>query len=481
MRKGPRDAWAARPRLRRPPPPARASAVLQFTRTHPILGRMKPPVVVIPGMTATSLEDAYPLTPEVVWGLAGPRSWERVAPHPDDLRYEQVEPALVRPTRAFSIPYHELVRELRHDLTADPDEPRPVFLFPYDWRRPLDETVEAMAAFLREVADRTALLRHYHAAGYARSPSVDLVGHSMGGLLAAGYLARVAEDPSQVPVRRVVSLGTPFGGSFEAVLKIVTGTAALGGSQPSSRERETARVTPGLYHLLPRFPGAVLRSDHALPESLFDAGLWQRGVVESIAEHIRRHAHEPPPDAEGRAGAAVRLLQGMLDRAAAYRDRVDALEPASAGLGPRDWMAVVGVGEATRVRLMVEGPPGDPFFRLRSLDRVQGYPYVPGGPPETDTGDGTVPFVAAVPRFLPAESLVAVSEEDFGYWEVRDRILGGFTTLHALLPAMNRVIKLCGVFLGGEAGTRTPAHRGLKARRPPGVEAEGWDPPLVFR
>lgn len=464
---------------------------------------MKPPVVVIPGMTATELRDFYPTSPEAVWGLLGPRAYERVALHPDDLRFEEREPALVRPGEAFSIPYHELVRELRHDLTRDPDRPRPVFLFPYDWRQPLDETVEALAAFLREVAGRTALMRHYHRDGYGEAPTVDLVGHSMGGLVAAGYLVRLAAGeadpgmaggprarggpgarpggaPPLVPVRRVVSLGTPFGGSFEAVIQIITGTAALGGSLPSSRERETARVTPSLYHLLPRYPGALLRSHGGLPETLFQAGIWQRGVVESIAEHIRRHGLAPASRKADRLADARDFLQRMLDRAAGFRDRVDALSPGAAGVGPRDWLAIAGVGEETRVRLLVDGPPEDPFFQLRSLDRVQGWPAEPGGPPETETGDGTVPFAAAVPRFLPARTVVAVAPGDFGYWELRDRLLGRLATLHALLPAMNRVIKLCGAFLDGEAGTRTQVHRGLKARRPPGVEPGEWDPPLAF-
>lgn len=448
---------------------------------------MKPPVVIIPGMTATELRDIYPAPPEPVWGVAGPRAHERVALHPDDLRYEEREPAQVRPVEPFAIPYQEMARELRHDLTADPDRPRPVFLFPYDWRQPLGVTVDALASFLREVAGRTALLRHYHQDGYGEVPSVDLVGHSMGGLVAAGYLARIAEGRADgtaeplVPVRRVVSLGTPFGGSFEAVIQIITGTAALGGSPPSSRERETARVTPALYHLLPRYPGAVVRSDGALPETLFDAGLWQRSVVSSIAEHIRRHGLEPAARLEDRESDARAFLQRMLDRAASFRDRVDALDPSAAGVGPQDWLAVAGVGEETRVRLLVEGPPEDPFFVLRSLDRVQGYPAAPDGPPESDTGDGTVPFAAAVPGFLGPESMVAVSPSDFGYWEIRDRLLGRFATLHALLPAMNRVIKLCGAFLDGEAGTPTPAHRGLSGRRPPGVDAAAWRPPLRFR
>lgn len=441
---------------------------------------MKPPVVVVPGITATALVDQYPTDPETIWALIRPRAYERTALHPDDLRYEQREPAQVRPGEVFSIPYDELVKELRHDLTRNPAEPRPVHLFPYDWRQPLERTVRQLAAFIREVAERTALLRHYHDDRYGGSPRVDLVGHSMGGLLIAGYLAELAADPATgVPVRRVVTLGTPFGGSFEAVIKVITGTAALGSGAPSSRERETARVTPALYYLLPRFDGALLRGDGALPDSLFHPDIWQRSVIASIASHIRRYGLRPP--GENRiTDEANRFLRALLDRAAAFRDRVDALSLEDAGLSRRDWLALVGVGEETRVRLSVQGPPEDPFFDLRSLDRMQGYPSRPGGPDETDTGDGTVPYRAAVPPFLDAREVVAVSPDDFGYWELRDRILGSLAGLHSLLPAMNRCIKLTGAFLDGPAGRAASVHRGLEARRPPGVSASDWDPPLAL-
>jgi hypothetical protein len=455
---------------------------------------MKPPVIVIPGITATSLVDHYPGEPESLWGLPWPRKYDRTALHPDDLRYERVEPSLVRPGEVFSIPYDQLVRELRHDLSADSDHPRPVYLFGYDWRQPLEASIAALEAFIQEVVDRTRLLRHYHKSGFDETPAVDLVGHSMGGLLIAGLLAereRAASGrPSPVaaggsgagapPVRRVVTLGTPFGGSFEAVVKIITGTAQLGSGQPSSRERETARVTPALYYLLPRFEGALLLGDGALPDTLFDPELWQRGVVDSIAEHLRHHSLAPSRRKADRREDALRFLGDLLDQASRFRDRVDALDLTAAGLGENDWLAIAGVGEETRVRLSIQGPPDDPFFDLRSLDRVQGYPAEPGGAPEEETGDGTVPWAGAVPAFLEPEQLVAVSPDDYGYWEIGDRVLSGIAGLHSLMPSMNHCIKLTGTFLNGREGERTSAHRSMSGRRPPGVGEEDWRPPIRF-
>ena len=450
---------------------------------------MKPPVVVVPGITATVLRDLYPASPESIWTLTSKR-WERIAMHPDDPGLEQVQPSRVLPDEGFSIPYDELVEELRHDLTHREDEPRPVFLWGYDWRRPLDELADEFRRFCDEVAARTALLRHYARDGYtAADGRVDVVGHSMGGLVVTGYLAK---NPNRHRVRKVVTLATPFGGSFEAVIKILVGTSGLDGGGPSSRERETARMTPALYHLLPENRGAdpVVLVDGDLPDSLFDADLWQHGVIETLAEHIRLRGVDPPRKKADRLAAARTLLQDLLDRAAKFRKKVRDFRLDRAGLAEDDWLAVVGVGSKTRLRIQVEdGGASGPWFELSSVHRRNGYPMpetrVEGGASVVvsrlhDTGDGTVPYWASVPSFIPRNRLVAMSTDDIGYWEVLNRILEGpATNLHGILPRMTRVIKLTGRFLDSETGQRASAHPGIRGRRAPDALSETWDPPFV--
>jgi hypothetical protein len=217
---------------------------------------MPNPVIVIPGVIATYLRDEYPLPPESIWEvMESSKKFERASLHPDNLKYEAVEPARVVPGQIYEIAYKELVEELRHNLRVRPDQPVPVFTFGYDWRQPLAATFSQLDAFIEEAINRTSLLRHYNAdADYGKKPRVDVIGHSMGGLLIAGYLASVGKKHK---IGSVVTLATPFQGSYEAVIKVTTGTANLGTSPPSSREREAARLTPSLYHLLPGFGGAL--------------------------------------------------------------------------------------------------------------------------------------------------------------------------------------------------------------------------------
>src|SRR5262249_49951725 len=144
--------------------------------------------------------------------------------HPDDRRYEALEPARVRPDAINIAAYPELISALRHDLAVSQDQPVPVYPFGYNWRQPAAVAAEQLHDFIAEVIDRTKLLRHYAQAGYAADPKVNLIGHSMGGLVTAFYLDRYGDDNL---VKKVVTLGTPWHGSFEAVLKVVTGTSAF--------------------------------------------------------------------------------------------------------------------------------------------------------------------------------------------------------------------------------------------------------------
>lgn len=424
------------------------------------------PVIVIPGITATYLTDQYPLPPETIWSVLT-KDYERASLHPDDTRFEAVEPARVAPGQIYEIAYRELVEELRFNLRPREDRPVPVFPFAYDWRQPLEAIEAQLAGFIDEVIQRTALIRHYATAGYGDDPAVNLVGHSMGGLLIAGYLA----SAKQPRVGKVATLATPFQGSFEAVVKVATGTADLGVSPPSSREREAARITPGLYHLIPSFANG-LSVDPGLPTSLFDAGLWQPTVVDTIAEYVRLHG----VSTADRLEQARALFSQFLKTARDYRQRTDGLNLKKAGLAAEDWLCVVGVDSETRVRLQVVRRGRNPDFAFHSSDRTNQWHDTSGDPTvRRMTGDGTVPFEGAIPPFLQEANLVCVTPGDFGYWEVQDRVTASAAGFHGILPNMDMLHRLIVRHFTG-----APDRRGNTWGRPaPGVSAEAWSPAIA--
>ena len=422
------------------------------------------PVIVIPGITASDLHDEYELPPEAVWTTMLKRRYDRVTLHPEDQRYELREPARVMPRGPFPLIYEDLIEELRDGLSEGQPGPVPVFPFGYDWRMPLDWTEERLAAFVREVIDRTLLMKHYRDdEAFRASPTVSLIGHSMGGLIIAGYVESLVSGRIRSPtggsplVGRVVTMGTPFRGSYEAILKVATGTSELGDDSGKARERNMARMTPALYHLLPESAG-LIASHGGMAVNFFRPEAWQPNVVQTIDRQVGDW------DVSGEE-----LFRRMLEEGRAHRERISGLEPADA---VNDWLAIAGVDSKTRVGLrVVPGEDDAPRFDLRGAERRNEWTSDIAGD-RRDTGDGTVPLEGAIPPFLDEARVVCVTPGDFGYWEIRDRALSAAAGFHGLMPRMNMLHRLVLRFLLD----RGDPYGNTWGRRLPGVPE--WNPPL---
>jgi pimeloyl-ACP methyl ester carboxylesterase len=424
------------------------------------------PVIVLPGITASELRDDYPVKPETLWSAVLNKDYERICQHPENLRYEAREPARVRVDAVFPLIYKDFIEELRHNLTSKADEPVPVFPFAYDWRQPLDLIQGELALFVDEVIERTKLLKHYARTEFLEDPRVDLVGHSMGGLVITGYLEAQGK---KARVGRVATLGTPYQGSYEAPIKVLTGTSSIGGGEQNSREREAARITPALYHLLPDFDGAV-RDERDNPIDLYDAASWQQGVIDTLAEFIRLTAARPSTIAD-RKQKAFELLQGMLDQARGFRARVRKFRLADAGLDPSRWLCLVGIDATTRVALHRGVVAGKPRFALDGADRKNEWRKEA---PSVLTGDNTVPYLGAKPAFLDVRHLVCVRPGDFGYWELGDRGLATAAGFHGALPTLNLAQRLIVAHLKD-----APAGDSHWARPAPDIDdVHNWEPPI---
>lgn len=426
------------------------------------------PVIVIPGVTANYLYDHYPVSPELLWGpISLQRHYERASLHPDNRKYEAIEPARVLPGQLFEIAYKQLIDELRYNLSSSDADQVPVYAFSYDWRQPLEPLRDQLHDFITEVIERTKLMKNYHPE-FAKNPKVNIVGHSMGGLIAAGYLKKYGDGSR---INKVVSLGTPFQGSHEAIIKITTGTANLGTSAPSSREREAARMTPSLYYLLPHFDGALM-DEAGASQDIFDVKVWQKSVKETIAAYIKKHS---VTNQTGNFLAhAEDTLKDMLEAARAYRESINSLELSDAGLEPDDWLCVVGVDSTTRFRVRIRNAGMDPDFEFKSADRENLWGQSGKDKERESTGDGTVPYQGALPKFIDAKKLVCVTPDDFGSWEIQDIALTKLAGFHGIMPNMNMLHRLIVRFFTN----RLDDHGNTWGRRPPGIAPKDWAPPL---
>lgn len=182
-------------------------------------------------------------------------------------RLQLPDPAGLSPLGAIPFSYLALQLRLRAAGFA-------VTVHDYDWRKNLDELASALATRLRNDP----------------APGIYLIAHSMGGLVAR----RAMQAPDLARVRRLVTLGTPHGGSYGAV-------QAIRGSYPVVRRlaaldrlhdadflaAQVFSTFPSLYQMLPPSgPGADLFEAAHWPQSgprpdprLLDAGRAFTGAL----------------------------------------------------------------------------------------------------------------------------------------------------------------------------------------------------------
>jgi len=152
---------------------------------------------------------------------------------------------------------------------------RNYYVFIYDWRQDNLESVRKMSRFIEQI-------RLDHADPNLK---VDLVAHSMGGLIARYYLRYGEQDTlddnefevnlyGARRVRRVILLGTPNFGSVSALHSFIKGFKIGARAIPA----ETLMTMPSTYQLFPHALNdwIVTTAGKPLDRDLFDVEIWRR-------------------------------------------------------------------------------------------------------------------------------------------------------------------------------------------------------------
>ncbi|MDP1622715.1 MAG: hypothetical protein Q8M08_10305 [Bacteroidales bacterium] len=266
----------------------------------------------------------------------------------------------------------------------------------------------------------------------------------------------------------MVSIASPFKGSFEAIIKIATGTANLGTSAPSSREREAARIIPSLYHLLPTCEG--ITAPASISKDVFDPAMWQQSILDTLQEYIRLHGvSEKNP-----AKQAKELFDSLLQTAKSHRQRINGLDLKNTGLTHSDWLCIAGVDSTTRVGVEVNKDKTGVCFNFNNADRANNWGKAVPVKQKMLTGDGTVPLKAAIPDFLEMKNIVCLTPDDFGYWELQDKALVKVAGFHGLITNMNVIHRLIVRHFTG----RPDAYKNTWGRSLPGITERQWEPPF---
>ena len=314
-------------------------------------------VVVLPGIMGSVLEreggDRWALTPSALLRALTSRGdslYDLALDGPDDWQHDLTDG--VEATRllddAHLIPglwkvdgYSTLVKFLTKRVGLVEGEN--LRLFPYDWRR----DNRAHAARLAHESEQW--LADQRARG-ATDPQLVLIGHSMGGLVARSFL-EVFEGWRTT--RRLITFGTPYRGSVNAVDTLVSGIRKLG--MQLDGITALGRSLTSIYQLLPTYrcldtgAGELQRVGDVSLANLDDAYL---GLALDFHREIDEHRQRNLDDVD-------------------YRDHGYAIHP------------IVGIEQDTLISAIVR-PDG-----VECLTTHEGREL---------RGDGTVPFPSAFPQ-----------------------------------------------------------------------------------
>ncbi len=239
---------------------------------------------------------------------------------------------------------------------------RRYYQFAYDWRYDSVDTVRKLDAFIESIR------RDYGDPDL----KVDLIAHSMGGLIARYYMRYGTVDvlnDNDFPVtqagaqkvRRFIQLGSPNLGSVAALHQLIEGYKVVFGTVPV----EVLATMPSVYQLLPHPLNTWLVNIEGKPlkRDLYDVELWRRlewGIFNpSIIQRILSNF-----DSEEAGNHYVDLLQRYF---AKYIERARRFVWSLTVPVPNIDYSIVAFGgncSPTPARMLVEDIEGESFFRL---------------------------------------------------------------------------------------------------------------------
>ncbi len=279
-------------------------------------------------------------------------------------------------------------------------------VFAYDWRRDLVESARRLHETMEALADARG----------DRNTRFNVIGHSMGGLIARYYLRYGTAEPGAGPVtwagaQRIANLvlvGVPNSGGIHALEALLHGSR-VGLSYTTLASSVVARM-PSVYQILPAEGTGPLLDHRAEPlaQGLHDLSTWERFGWGPFAPSAQRRQNEMALSAD--KAAPREFLDAVLRRAAAFQD---ALYRRPETPCPTRVVALGGDCLPTLARALVSEKPGTPP-RFEPLNRGEADAMF-------EAGDGRVTRASVLGSHLPgAED----GETGSGFPEVAQTFFG---------------------------------------------------------
>ena len=339
----------------------------------------QPPVILIPGIMGSRLVDADGVEhwPGSGWRplLAGR---EELALAVDPRTLDAVDDGLVargltdrvagRDYYASIIRVLETAGRYHRGVPGTPVEPgrRHFYELPYDWRH---DNLRAVAALDRLIEQ----IRIDHG---DPGLQVDIIAHSMGGLIARYYMRYGSTDvleSNDFPlnyrgegrVRRLALLGTPNLGSVSSLHAFIVGErVGLRRIQP-----EVMATFPSLYQVFPHPLNDWVLSHHGEPLSrdVFDIEIWRRfewSIFDPQVRQRMRRAFDSDAEAEAHFAVLEAAFHRKLERARRF------VWSLTISLERVPWTMMTFGGDChlTPARVVIEEVRGESVVRLRPGD-----------------------------------------------------------------------------------------------------------------
>lgn len=369
------------------------------------------PVIIIPGLFGSKLRDRT--TGVEVWpGTARMLLFDdyrelvldfdraTLAVRPDNLEAFDIADAALGQDfyRKIIATLHEFGGYVRGTIGVPPKPgERRYYVFPYDWRQ---DNVEAARGLDRLIE---SIRRDYGDPALR----VDIVAHSMGGLIARYYQRYGTDDVldgrewqitlyGTSRVRKLILLGTPNMGSASSLHAFLIGEAIGFGRIP----QEVLATLPSGYQLFPHplVSWLIDVTGKVRDDDLFDGKTWRRyrwSIFDPAVEARIRAARGN--DAQAYLAALGRFFDYRLERSRRFLWALSTPEPAT----QIRYVLFGGDCDLTPARLALEEIAGMPTARLypdQIRGRVAGVPYAKL---MLEPGDGSV----TKPSLLARETL----------------------------------------------------------------------------
>jgi pimeloyl-ACP methyl ester carboxylesterase len=200
------------------------------------------PLVFVPGLLGTRLcrdNPAKPDEPILLWGSVGALSSFPSLRLGSDVADDVKPCGIIRDVVFLGPLKQELYAPIiDHLKKTGYREGKDLFIFDYDWRRSVFDNARALEKFVNEKIPDPA-------------QRVDILAHSMGGLVARAYVMR---QGGAARVARLFSAGSPFHGSVKVYATLDKGWGVLNPLMGGLPEfRRTMLSFPSIYELAARY------------------------------------------------------------------------------------------------------------------------------------------------------------------------------------------------------------------------------------